>query len=959
MVLISVTSVETDNGYQFANDFAESVIINPKSKVSLINFQFERKLDFVVLEGGNQFKVRVGDKLNSLDIVGIDAGTYTATSLAFAIQEALNNFYGRGHNFECFYTQKDNLFNLIDRYKAPSLPITPVNSYAFGTPQCSGPNVVGYVSTGLEFGVNNVATPKKTGVVNNTSQYVLSNELIETKNAPNFANGGSSLETTILVTELITPPVPQNTITSYGIVIGLTNSKSGDTLPASRTFPIATDDLSWLEVGMVFSTIQSGKQTVKFIEAGVDIGGITGGLPFEILNEDTYRIILSTDGLDNASSGYPVYQYKRKGATWKNFNTSQSNPRLSWRAWNSLDLRPVIGTDYSETGKIGPKFQQSMSLAGGGLGDPVVITAGNTNLRLKDHKLDIATGSLATFTRTVDAGANYATTETGYITQNVPAGDYSEINFNIKPATTAQDNGDFYIAVIDSNQRTLNQLQLGITDNLMGSADPAYGNFVGADNLTKIGVATQNPAMVVYRFVAWNDIATTGEIVSKNKIYKRHDMNQYNLKGGNLINLTWDLVGDIADDDKDYTLKVYGSSNKCELCLDGEVIDSEMLPREDRTGIKSIAQGDITNGVTKYATDATGAVFTIGGTKGAVIRCDTDANGDLTGTPEILNSGAGYEAGQGGYAVVQFDETTGQQIGSGNATVAITALTNTPPMGYGTSFDKNKTYQGYGYWFGFGSKDKADGSGSATVTNVIMKVEDDKVDDLYLEFHPRYEASFGDTIGFAKQEYLLTNNTDILSSDTNPIPTAGITENPHPTIIVNVDNLPIKSYIGKRMKADATIYDKPVGNQQGLTKMIGKVPRHHDDNGDGGKTNTGPFYYDYFPYSVALNNATEIVLNELEISVRNPDGTLATDIIEANLLLNISNVESVGESTFGGGIGNPIEAPNSYDRLNVPKGQLQPELRGGFAQSMGSMNEQPARHERSDKGNDLEPMAHL
>jgi hypothetical protein len=86
MVLISVTSVETDNGYQFANDFAESVIINPKSKVSLINFQFERKLDFVVLEGGNQFKVRVGDKLNSLDVVGIDAGTYTATSLAFAIQ---------------------------------------------------------------------------------------------------------------------------------------------------------------------------------------------------------------------------------------------------------------------------------------------------------------------------------------------------------------------------------------------------------------------------------------------------------------------------------------------------------------------------------------------------------------------------------------------------------------------------------------------------------------------------------------------------------------------------------------------------------------------------------------------------------------------------------------------------------------------------------------------------------
>lgn len=959
MVLISVQSVETDNGYQFANDFAESVIINPKSKVSLINFQFERKSDFVVLDAGNTFEVRVGDPLNELDTIGITSGTYTATSLAFAIQEALNNAYGIHHNFEVFYNQKNNTFNLTDRYKAPSLPLSDVINYAFATPQVSAVNVIGFDTNFklVEFGANTGASPARTGVVNGTSQFTISNELMETKKAPNFANGGSIYETTLVTTQS-TPRTPTGEIASHGVVIGLTNALSGGIAPASSNTPISTMNYDWLECGMVFTTLPSEAKTVKFIEAGVDLGVAPR---FEMLNGDSYRIILATDGIDNADAGYPIYQYKRSGAgKFTNFNISTAPQRLSWRAWNTLELAPVLGVDFTEGANAKPSMGQKLTVSGSSPASVEKITAGNTDLRLLNHKLDVMAKD--NFTRSVTAQIGYSTVEEGYVTQNIPAGDYSEMSFSINPETATQDNGDFYISVIDTNQRTLNQLDLGNEDSRMGTADPPYGNFVNNDNSTKLSVPTQNPAMIVYRFTPWKDIGTTGEIgVAKNKIYRRHDMNQYNTKGFGPLKVRWDYVADMeADTTKFYYLKTYGSSNKVELWFDNlKRLDIQLLPVQDRTGVKTITQGNIIAGQ-PFTAGQNGLIFTLGD-NGAIIQANTDAQGLISSTPTVLNSGSGFIVGAGqSYAIKEVSLATGDPVGSGGAVGAITALTNTPAMGYGTVFDKTKSYQGYCYWLGFGNEDAfSEANPRSSINKLALRVEDDKKHQLYFELHPRLESSFGDMLGFAKAEYTISDNADMITSDINPLPTAGVTADPNPTLIVNIDNLPIKSYIGKRMKADSLITDLPVGNQQGLTKMIGKVPRHHDDNGDGGKTNTGPFYYDYFPYSVPLNNATELVLNELEISVRNPDGTLAIDVIETNMLLNITNVESVGEGGFGGVIGNPIEAPNNYDRLNVPKGQLQPEIRGGFAQSMGSMNEQPARHERSDKGNDLEPMAHL
>jgi hypothetical protein len=296
-------------------------------------------------------------------------------------------------------------------------------------------------------------------------------------------------------------------------------------------------------------------------------------------------------------------------------------------------------------------------------------------------------------------------------------------------------------------------------------------------------------------------------------------------------------------------------------------------------------------------------------------------------------------------------------VGTGEARATISALTDYTHINYmGSAFKSSKINNGTRFFMGFGNTEVVNATETISQVDNVKLLTSQALDtNDYFEFYPQYEPDFGNMIGYGKTKYVVPSGSST-KSDTDPIPNQQIATNP--TLIVNVDNLPHKSYIGKGFKADAVLGSKPVGSTQGLTKMIAKVPRHHDDS-SGSKANTGPFYFDYFPYSIPLRNATEITLNELDITIRNPDGTLATDIIETHMLLNISGVEGAGEGAFGGSIGKPIEAPRSYDTLNMTNGQLTPTLRGGFAQPTKPLNDQPSRHDRADKHNDLEPMSHL
>lgn len=194
----------------------------------------------------------------------------------------------------------------------------------------------------------------------------------------------------------------------------------------------------------------------------------------------------------------------------------------------------------------------------------------------------------------------------------------------------------------------------------------------------------------------------------------------------------------------------------------------------------------------------------------------------------------------------------------------------------------------------------------------------------YVEVEPNNPLTgFGQLTGFRHNLYILKGAEDSASSemisDHNPIP--DVSSNYHPIVHLNINNLPLRSIVGSKFNSNAVVGSKPVGSQNGISRLLAQMPRFHQSNGDSTVDKFGPFYYDYFPYSVKLKNAQHLMLNELHISLTNIDGTLAKDIELCNILVNISNESNIG----GAGresIGSPRHAHQTIEQRDVLKSQM-------------------------------------
>ena len=626
---------------------------------------------------------------------------------------------------------------------------------------------------------------------------------------------------------------------------------------------------------------------------------------------------------------------------YEKFSTQGSIQSFGIDDWGDQILHPVVGCDFNLNATANPQVTAEITTAGKSNVKPVAITAGDNNQRLSNHKLEVDShaNSVGVFTRDVAGGYIGKNTTEGFISQKLDAGAYSQLEFKL----AYQTGGDFYVSVIDEEKRLANQVAEGNDPTDMGISD-SYGNTAKApsDAFATETAPAFNPALVTFRFKSWiwNGIVDN---TADYRIYVMNDINQYNEDGVGAVEKEFidcdagDQFDWSASPDALFIIKVIASNNTAVVSVSpsGDKTDiinlyTHPLANVDLTGIKTV---DTLATTSAFSDSENKVLFSVGRNLGkfGMIEADTDGAGNITATDlAMVCAGSGYTAGVD-YQIMEIDQNDGTRVGTGVGTVRVASFTDyNHTTNMGAEFNSNKTTQGYCYHLVFGNPDVADATGISTATDVRLLTETGGDMNTWTAVYPRFEPTFGETIGFGKTRYILNATNDVITSDKDPVPNQQTIHNP--TIMVNVDNLPIKSYIGKRFKASALITDKPVGNVQGLTKMIGKVPRHHDDDGTGGSINTGPYYYDYFPYSVPLHNASELVLNELDISVRNPDGTLATDIVETHLLLDISNVDSVGEGLTGGHIANPRSAGSGYDKLDITKGQLQPEIRGGFAQ---------------------------
>ena len=927
MVLVSVQSVEDNEGYDFKNDFAESIIINPNSSIQLINCQFERRADFVVLNGGNEFEVQVGGESQPLDRIEIKANTYSAQALCDEIQQKLNNKYSPlGHSFEVDYDFKDKRFEISDNYKDKDISLTSVLSWNNTNPAyVESADIVPVSDNGeIDFG----------GITKSKANYIGTDTRLETKNVPSYESNGTNVVFEIAINSAVYPPVATgndangDALEQNGIVIGVSKIFGFDVNTGVKPVVDVTN-LSWVVSGIVFYANTTAGAKIRFIENGQDIGAPD---KFAIVDDDQYRIIFSPDGI--SGDGHPVYQYQRAGQQWQNFDLSGADQTLSWSNWSGLDLRPFVACDVPDSGSNAPIITNRLTVEGKNKLQPITITSGNNNLRIAEHSF------LTSVLKRTEAGngANNAkhTEGTGMITQPLDGGSFSSLHFKLPTTTKA----DFYVSVLDEDKRRANQTAEGNDATDMGIADPCWGNTANSTGGALSAGTDGNsfsPQLCSFRFKSWDD--DNDLVAPKNKIYYRHNQNGHNVEADNGIledqwidttaTFDWENSPDAL-----FIVNVVGSGNVVELIVspkgdrsDDEPLASLHLPRVKKDGIKT------------FGTFATTTPFSgspmcrvTGRTSGAnsgIITITVDGSNNLTGVSTILLSGHGYTAGE----TCDFQPISNLGVAdAGAGTAVITGLVDYDhTSGMGTAFHQTKTHNGYCYHMCFGNNDIG-ADNVNTVEEIALYTFADSGKTYNVKINPRYETSFGDMLGFKKSSYILSSNDDKITSDNTPNPNQQSQLNP--TVLLNIDNLPIKSYVGKRLKKSALLNDKPVGSQQGLTRMIAKLPRFHDDQGDGGSAGTGPYFYNYFDYVIPLHNATQLVVNELDITFRNPDGTLATDIIKSHILFKINNVASAGDGT--GRIAKPKAPSSRYDKLDITKGQLQPSISGGFAQDKES-----------------------
>ena len=918
MVLVSVQSVEDDNGYSFKNDFAESLIIDPNSKISLINIQFQRKVDYVVLNGGNAFEIKVGDPTANKDIIGIPSGTYDKFSLSIIIQNRLNEYYlDTGHVFSVL-VDKEGKFEISNEYRPAVLKETAVHKW--DTTNLARIGHVRYIHSeygNLFLGVDgNWHDEAYTGIPVGSSVYTQAYGHLLTDFVPDLSRGGSH----ITFRNFFSPATAQYPIDpltaglTNGIIFGLTKSgitQTGGDHPSFGVKQISTPaSYKSFASGIMLkrkndATYGLLAPTLSIIENGDDIGM---ELAFTAKPNDEYRILFAGD------VNYPIYQYKRANdISFNTINMAGASQNFNRTLWYNAELSPLIGAD-NHLGS-NPHINISMTADNSVNVLPIKIAGVSANNTHTFHE-DDTTQHIGTLKRSVAGAKTGYNSQDGMLFNLCEADSFSEFTFKIN--STA---GDFSVAILDENSR-LSTENAGTANGIpVGGA--LYGNTAqvnpsgGVLTYTASDIADKNPAVFVYRFNNWD--GADGENYDSysdygnTRVWKRDNFNAYNNAttiGGRIVPL-YQAIDNASYLDMDidlnptFKVRVNGSANMVELfyAKDADkpvwvLVDTSEILQKRKNGVKhqltTVSESPITEGAFPVNSEV---LLVQSMTSKIVLRANTDGAGNIV-VPllEVMTSG------DAGFA--EATTTTFYRLNTAANTIIDTQIVKlrftkvdydfTTTMGaetgiaMGTHFDTSKVAQGYRFFAGFATQKVSDGDPNnvakgGEVNGVMLKTTSAIVADDYFEFYPRYEPTFGDMIGFKRTEYKVQKGKSAVS-DTDPSPNQVVAVNP--TLIINVDNLPHKSYIGKAHKADATLDSKPVGSQQGLTKMIGKVPRHHDDNGDGGSGGEGPFYFDYFPYSIPLRNATELTINELDITIRNPDGTLATDVIQTHMLLN-------------------------------------------------------------------------
>lgn len=823
--LISVKSTESQNGYDYSMDFPEALIIDPNSKISLVNFYYERQ-DGVELDSDNSYLyVRIGSAEGELQLLNLgqndavleprkDGPELSAQQLANRIEDRFNQqFGGRGYTISCLYLPNTNQFQITNYFrKVRTEPTAPAKV------------IMTNGEAGLTFASDEIDV---SGITNTTSNWFVSGTPLQTTGVPSRALGGSVFE--IQINSAIGNGPNDNF--GAGVVLGLAPSNKAGSLGSAggAGAKAICNPANGIEQNTLCSisyfTRTAGNGFIQITEKD----GVTLQPTEQTLLAGSKLQILLNGNADEAS-GVSIQYFFKNGANGKVQEIKPTQRTLTRNDWFGADLTPVFGTDTNTIGKI-ENIKQTI---GGDLAKYIkydwadasnpFIENGPTKFEANSSHVK---GTDFIIRQLYDANS-VKDLDSGVVSPLVPAGDSSSCDFTLHPNffNNSLATQELYINVCNETQRLLNIANgqtLG-TD----SSDGLTTNGSGADRGNP-----KNPMLLQF------------QLKGSGELQVRNNQNDNTAGYTTIINLN--------------TNTYKNNLLSCKLEVQAES------------------------------------------------NCGRLVFWNYTNKATTLSASHWFE------------------LPRMNATSSPNHI-----GGYSASGNNYRFHFNIAKWSATSTTDYWD---NPSIGSITLNVESD-VDagtDGYIELTIpgeffRDNDSLGAIIGFKKGDYPFAETGTIIKGEGTYDPHYKVS-NPSRTLYLNCPTLNLRNVIGQKFSTTDTLASGPSGNLQGINRYLAKIPRYHDEAGGNTNTkgNTGPFFYNYFPYSIPLNNATELNMNDLHLTITTDDNQPATDVVYSEVLLSITNVESAGQGD-NPKIGRPMVLPQSHGQQNVLQSHMNPSL---------------------------------
>jgi len=839
MPLVSVRSVDPENGYDFSNDFAEALIVDPNSKISLINCYYERN-NLMKLGAQNAYFFARVDAANAVDhqvnIGELQSGqTITANGvfptggvnggqLAALIEDAYNRKFAKTkHRIVVGFNPDAKKFSINSVYTKNSL-----SAHYLAQPVLVGGELGAYDASNGTIPCN--------GVTLGTGNYLITKGEMETLDVPDQAQGGS-----IFQAEMTTAVINSNNATNKGFCIGLIQADDTAQVISNTDGCVSDAKCAWMFAGISYSVTNAGVGLIEVFEKGAKV--LSAPLNKVLIDASYFKIELHTPTDAAADPGHVNYYYKNGNNKWTQIVID--TPTLEFKDWDGAQIKGVVGTDQPAIASIadlqmtysGQSHTKVVSFAPGSDGAPKILVNG-----LMGYRSHSDFDSLNDAIYRLGYGANAVEdADVGVVGPLIVGGQSSQLVFQVDSQLVQDRTATTFFGILHETQRVAN-VAAGAT---LGSTSVSAGVTAVGDGGGAAAVAAPNKSPFIIQFRIIDQDA------NNLKIQYRQDQNKNTVVWVDLKQVQRNTI-------VDWLIEVIGNAS-ADSCFIRYKLNSNNKNYDYISQPFSVP------------------MFTAG-----------SAN-------HIVN-----------YNLSTFDHRhhflVNRWVG------AATNLSQTQPHLYNLNLVVS------------------DNSGSSAN---------------YKDFSFGSESTrLGSYIGMTKNLYIFdpaakTPVTEIIGEGTwNPIHRVleqygGVDEEYGKNLFINIPSLNVRNLIGSKLLASAVNLNDAnlIGNRQGTTRFIAKIPRYWNDNGDSNATNVDGFYYDYFPYSCNLHNAKEMNMNDFKITFTDGSGKLATDIAYSELLLYISRVESSGESPYNPKISAPRDMGQTEVQRDILKSQMPPTLK--------------------------------